>query len=121
MLGVQVNLGGKAEKVRYCERDKRREEETLIQQRWSGWSVTETAIGSAWGDTGNGPRGQEVTRRGSSVNRRIKDSPEETDAVAWRRFTPPQETPVFISSGMCLGFQDISPLLPPASPGGHFL
>lgn len=31
----------------------------MIQQRWSGWSMTETA--GAWGDTGEGPRGQEVT------------------------------------------------------------
>ena len=61
----------------------RREEKTLIQQRWSGWSLTETVAGGARGDTGEGPRGQEVTWRWwSSVNRRIKDSPEETDAVA---------------------------------------
>lgn len=32
----------------------RREEETLIQQRWSGWSMTETAGRGAWGDTGEG-------------------------------------------------------------------
>lgn len=36
-------------------------DETLIQQGWSGKSVTETAGGGALGDTGKGLGGQEVT------------------------------------------------------------
>lgn len=82
--------------------------------------MIDTKDGGTWGDIGEGT-GSDLAGGGSSVNRRIKDSPEETDAVAGRLFTPPQATPVFISSGMCLGFQGVSPLLPPASPGGYIL
>lgn len=99
----------------------------MILQRRSGWSMIDTKDGggAAWGDCGEGPRGQEVTREGFFSKKKkkggSKPSPEETDAVAGRLFTPPQATPAFISSGMCLGFQGVSPLQPPASPGGHVL
>lgn len=98
----------------------KKRKETLVKQTWNGWSAS-AMDGGALGDTGEGLRGQEVTYRGgSSGSRRIKDGTEETETVARRLFTPPQATPVFISSGMCLGFLGISSLLPPALPGGTY-
>lgn len=60
----------------------------MILQRRSGWSMIDTKDGggAAWGDCGEGPRGQEVTREGffSKKKKKADQSPAQRRQTLWQ-------------------------------------